>query len=94
LPRVVHSNFGNYVLQKSLNVYGKSDHQKIKLLKAIIQCLTEVPEYKVQQKWGNELLKSFIHELSENQHQKQELLALLNEKMEKINLKFKQQKLT
>jgi len=56
--------------------------------------LTEVPEYKVQQKWGNELLKSFIHELSENQHQKQELLALLNEKMEKINLKFKQQKLT
>jgi hypothetical protein len=30
---------------------------------AIIRSLSEVNEYKVQQKWGNELLKGHIDEL-------------------------------
>ena len=48
------------MLQKSLKEFCKTNDYKIKLLRAIVKSLTEVNEYKVQQKWGNELLKSFI----------------------------------
>lgn len=47
LPKVIQSQFGNYVLQKSLKEFCKTNEQKIKMLKAIIKCLTEVNEYKV-----------------------------------------------
>lgn len=80
------------MLQKSLKEFCKTNDYKIKLLRAIVKSLTEVNEYKVQQKWGNELLKSFIDDLRNDPEQKEELETMLQKQMEQINAKNKQYK--
>ena len=61
LHKVVHSNFGNYVLQNSIESYCKAEHQRIKLIERIISCLHDVNDYKLQTRWGREILSRFIN---------------------------------
>ena len=81
-------------MQKSLKEFCKTNEQKILLLDAIIKSLSEVNEYKVQQKWGNELLKGHIEALicenKADEKEKENLENALYEQMDKINTKNKQ----
>ena len=93
LHKVVNSNFGNFVLQNSLKTYCKSEEQKNFLIECIILCLSQVCDYKVQVKWGDEILLSFIEQVSD-QAAYDHLNELLSEEMAKINAshqQFKQQ---
>jgi len=49
LEKVVESDFGNYVLQNTLKKYCHGCHDaKLDLIEAIIDCLPNVSEYKIQ----------------------------------------------
>lgn len=63
LHKVVQGNFGNFVLQKSIEHYLKSRHNKLELIASIIKCLDEVSDYKVQEKWGDQLLVRYLNDL-------------------------------
>ena len=63
LHKVVQGNFGNFVLQKSIEHYMKSRHNKLELIASIIKCLDEVSDYKVQEKWGDQLLLRYLKDL-------------------------------
>jgi hypothetical protein len=64
LSKVVNSNFGNFVLQNSLKTYCKSEEQRNLLIERIIQSLKEVQDYKVQVKWGEDILHSFVEKVN------------------------------
>lgn len=51
------------MLQNSIETYLKTDSQKSRLIARIIKNLGEVSEYKVQTKWGQEILVSFLDKL-------------------------------
>ncbi len=59
----MQGNFGNYVLQNSIEKYIKSKHQKLKLISCIISCLEEVSDNKVKEKWGDHLLVKYLQNL-------------------------------
>ena len=88
LHQVISSNFGNYVLQKSLKTYCKSEKLKYQLLEHIIHSLRNVNEYKIQQKWGNDILMQLIESL-ENYNEKERLVRMLKERMVEIDGKHK-----
>ena len=98
LHKVVLSNFGNYVLQHSLEGQDGNPKLKVQMLRAIIECLGKVGDFKVQQKWGQEILVKHIKQLEEhNEDEMQEVLREeLSEVMQEINDKhkvFKQQQM-
>jgi len=56
-------------------------------------CLSEVQDYKVQEKWGDDILQSFVDSV-QDQETYDYLFNLLQEEMDKINeqhQQFKQQ---
>lgn len=65
LHKVVHGQFGNYVLQKSIERYVRDANLRLRLIQAVIDCLHEVPDGKVQEKWGHQLLRKYLHADSE-----------------------------
>ena len=87
LYKVVESNFGNYVIQNSLDKYCKCEQTKVKLINAIINCIPEINEYKLQQKWGNEILMKFIKKLNPNTCQ--DLTSKVNDVMAKATNRHK-----
>ena len=93
LHKVVESNFGNYVLQHTLGKYCKCQQVKEQLLTAIMQCLSNVTEFKVQEKWGQKILSVQISELQKGDV-KDELTDSLQAVMSDIigkNKEYKQQ---
>lgn len=67
----------------------KSKHNKLELIESIIKCLEEVSDYKVQEKWGDQLLVRYIHsldtfphisEVDSSQKSEQEYKAFLEQK--------------
>lgn len=65
LYKVVSSNFGNFVLQNSIKTYCKFEDQRNVLIEKIVLCLKEVTDYKVQVKWGEEILLNFIEQVQD-----------------------------
>lgn len=60
LHKVVRSQFGNYVIQGSIESYLRSAELRMSLIEAVIDCLTSVNDWKVQEKWGNTLLRKYL----------------------------------
>lgn len=86
LYKVVSSNFGNFVLQNSIKTYCKSEEQRNILIEQIILSLKEVTDYKVQVKWGEDILLNFIEQV-QDQDAYENLSQIITVEMEKINLK-------
>jgi hypothetical protein len=53
-------NFGNYVLQNSLEKYIKLPTLKLQLIESIINCFDQINEIKIQLKWGKDLLEKYL----------------------------------
>lgn len=56
LYKVVESDFGNFVLQNTLESYSKCQDTNYDLIDAITDCILDISQFKLQQKWGNEIL--------------------------------------
>ena len=54
------------------------------LFESIVQSLHKVQEYKVQSKWGNDILKNLIESYSSN-HETDKLRSMLKTKMQEID---------
>lgn len=73
LHKVVQSNFGNFVLQKSIQHYFKLKRHKLELIARIIKSLDEVSDFKVQEKWGDQLLVRYLNDLEVHPHNPAEI---------------------
>lgn len=60
LHKVVRSQFGNYVIQGSIENYLRSADLRMSLIEAVIDCLGSVNDWKVQEKWGTTLLRKYL----------------------------------
>ena len=86
LDKIVVSEFGNFVLQHTrLNYCPQCKEAKLILIEAIINCLYNITEFKIQQKWGNEIL---VHNLKHMQGEKaDELISMLDDFMQNVQSK-------
>lgn len=48
------------MLQKSIEHYVRDSGLRLRLIQAVIDCLHEVPDGKVQEKWGHQLLRGYL----------------------------------
>lgn len=83
---MVQSNYGNYVLQNTLDKYSKCNNSKFDLIEAIINCLLSVSEYKIQQKWGYEILAKHLKD--PHNRRAVELSQLLDKVMEESDFNY------
>jgi hypothetical protein len=60
LHKIVRSQFGNYVVQGSIENYLRSAELRMALIEAVIDCLGSVNDFKVQEKWGHTLLRKYL----------------------------------
>jgi hypothetical protein len=90
LHKVVQSNYGNYVLQNTLDKYCKCTATKLDLIEAIIGCLLQVSEYKLQQKWGKDIIGKHLKE--GGLKRTSELSQLLDQVMEESDYNYSNHK--
>jgi len=67
LHSVVEGDYGNYVLQNSLDQYLKSNELKVRLIDSIINCIDKLKNQKTQIKWCDKILAMNIKKLEDSE---------------------------